>query len=233
MQRVNAATEAAASAKATVEGSANSTIANIQTAASEAIKKEVASSIPRNVPVGTIIAYAGQPDVVVISFRDPIKTLLARVTKHKSNFLGENELLPDPSLSKFLERPMPKKELIGSPSEAGPVQEHLEYYKSAHFYWLGSDLMEAIRSVAVVPNKEAAIQSLSQSLRHFRKAGLHDKVIEERLTWLIDVNGKKLLSDWNSEVSRSDILNEILVIRAGISRLVNSEAGPQFNPWED
>lgn len=179
----------------------------------------------------TVILAVGV--VAAIALREPIKTLLARLTKHKSNFLGEYELLPDPSLSKFLERTQQKKDLTLPPTETTPAPEHFEYFKSAHFYWLGSDLMEAIRSVAVAPNREAVIQSLSQSLRHFRKAGLQDNVIEERMEWLIDLNRKKLLSDWNSEASRSDILNEILVIQHSISSLVNSKAGPQFHPWED
>lgn len=166
---------------------------------------------------------------LMMIFKEPIISLLKRINKHKSTLLGDNELSPDPNLSSYLKHKGANK---GSKqrAEKASLGGAPELAHSAHFYWLGSDLMEAIRSVAVVPNKEMLIQSLSQSLLHFKRAGLNDDELENRMEWLIDLNKKKVTSEWATEQNRRDILNEVLVARDRISRIVKDHAGPGFDP---
>lgn len=173
--------------------------------------------------------------ITVYVFRKPLSELLSRVTKHKNSILGETEFGSSPPIpSKFGEIPHDSSSTSNTTDQREPtVQEPIEYYKSAHFFWLGSDLMESINSVAVTANRELTIQALNQVLRHFRKSGLRENSIEERAKWLIDINTKKLPSEWNTESFRRDVLNEIIVLKSKISALVDYKAGNQFKPWED
>jgi hypothetical protein len=177
---------------------------------------------------------------VAFLFRGHIKDLFERIIKHKDPVLGEWEFSQKSGSgsdrrghTQFMESAMTLKGVPAPATGGSALKDSIEYYRSAHFYWLGSDLMEAIQSVAVFPNRERTIQNLSQSLRHFKKAGLKDVAIETKLAWLIDINSKKLVSEWNSDASRKDILNEIIIVRSMISRFVENEAGERFKPFED
>jgi len=167
--------------------------------------------------------------VAVYILRNPIQGLIDRIASNTNPITGETSFHPvGPSKkpSKFKE----KKEESTSPEEEPRV--HVDY-RVAHHYWIGSDLMQAVSSVAYVPDKETATGALRQSLRHFRKGGFSDPQIEERLQWIIELSEKKVLSEWKQDKFRKDLLNEILVARTMISKHIESVAGPEFKPWED
>ena len=165
--------------------------------------------------------------VVLWRFRGGIGELVGRISKHK-NPLGEFEFSPNPAASKFPDGTQ-KSEVAKLP--LGPAVTNIEYYKTAHYYWLGSDLMEAVANVAFHANRDGTIGALRQSLRHFKQAGISDTEIEDRLTWLISENEKTLEPEWRKEEKRRDMLNEILVIRLKISHLINAKAGELFRPF--
>ena len=157
-----------------------------------------------------------------------LRVLLMVPLKHETEF-GKIINHPDPDASKFTDT----QPTTATVSDKQPDHDPIEQCKIAHIYWLGSDLADAIRLVAYTTEKEVATRCLSQALRHFRKAGLQNKPIEDRLAWIIDVSTKKLLSEWGTEISRRNLLNEIVVIKGQISKFIETKAGPNFKPWED
>ncbi len=136
-------------------------------------------------------------------------------------------------MSKYPESEVIKSNSTGVAEPIQPTKEALEYFKSAHFYWLGSDMETAIRTVINMPEKDLTIRAIKQALWHFRNTGLNDTDIEERLRWLIKLNEDTLLSKWVTDTSRRDILNEILIVKTKIDHLVQREAGNKFRPFEN
>jgi hypothetical protein len=171
--------------------------------------------------------------ILLAIFRKPLASLLQRISENENSWLGKTKFIPSnlpTSESKF-----PSNENSGPAAQPAALvaEAKIDKYKSAHFYWLGSDLMQAIQSVAINNRREDAIQNLSQSLRHFKKSGLRDDEIERRLKWLIELNEKTVLSEWQKEQFRKDVINEIVIIRQKISDFVKKYAGQEFKAWED
>jgi hypothetical protein len=171
--------------------------------------------------------------VALLLFRGQLRALLDRLLSHESGLFGKNKFAPNPALSKF-----PESETISSDSSSAirptdAPKAPLDFYKSAHFYWLGSDMETAIRSVVNMPDKELTIRALTQALWHFRNTGLKDTDIEQRIRWLINLNEKTLISTWVTDSSRRDILNEVLIAKSKIDRLVQREAGTGFKAFEN
>jgi hypothetical protein len=173
---------------------------------------------------------------VSLIFRGPISALIGRMKRHSSSWFGESEFdtLPVPQ-----PKPQPtalakESETSGTTIAAAPgLEPTVEEYKIGHYYWLGSDLMEAVHNVAASPNKVEFMRALSQALRHYRKSGLSDKGIEQKLAWLVDLNGKTVQSDWVSDRHRRDMLTELVGVRSAVKTLIDQEAGPRFKPWVD
>ena len=166
-------------------------------------------------------------------FRREIRNLVDRIKTHKSKWFGENEFAANELFVRFQKSLAPNLTSPAATETEGSTKTPLDFYKSAHFYWLGSDMETAIRSVITMPNKELTIRALTQALWHFRNSGLKEDDIEQRVRRLISLNENKVLSEWVTEISRKDILNEILVVKTKIDHFVQREAGAKFKPFEN
>ena len=162
---------------------------------------------------------------VICAFRKPITRLLGRLRSHESKFLGKN-LLESPYDSVHTRQPSPE-------GESCPLPDKIDRGKAAHFYWLGSDLMDLFRNLEVAPDKESAQVFLAQILHHFQKSGMKSNEIERQLEWVIRKSLEKPESKWNDLNSRRELANEILSIRRRISRFVVNSAGTGFVPWAE
>lgn len=183
--------------------------------------------------------------VLLIAFfllREPITNLLGRISSNKNPVTGETNFRPvsaPGSKSRFkgetegAEPTGRENKRISPTTSSSPSSSTDDEYKIAHHFWLGSDLMEAVSSVAYVPNKEKTLQALRQCQRHFKKSGFSSEEIENRLSWIIDLCEKKVVSEWGTDQNRKDLLNEILVIRQKIAQFVEQRAGSEFDPWND
>ena len=94
-------------------------------------------------------------------------------------------------------------------------------------------MQEAVFLLAANPRYDDFMRTISQSLRHFKKAGFSDSVIEHKLKGLIEANSKMLRSDWASSQNRKKMLDEIVNLRQAIRKLIDQQAGPDFKAWED
>lgn len=169
--------------------------------------------------------------------RRPIHELIGKVTEGESKWFKLKFAQAQPLHFNFRGPEAATVVQTTNPPPTGPApgnvptQDSIPYYKTAHFYWLGSDLMEATRNVALKWDKANITRPLRQSLWHFKQAGLNDSAIEAKMAWLIDIAAKKLASDWNNETTRKDIVNEIVIIWQMVSQLVGRKAGPQFKAF--
>jgi hypothetical protein len=108
----------------------------------------------------------------------------------------------------------------------------IDYYKSAHFYWLGIDLLDAFHNAFKQDGKGSVIRSVSQAFRHFKEAGFSNKGIQDHLQWIV-VTLRADKDNWQHHEYRSMMQDHILNVRDKITVLVEHEAGEAFKPFED
>jgi len=172
----------------------------------------------------------------IIILRIPISDLLQRIISNKNPITGETNfdpVSPSKTPSKYTLESMSASEVDSAGQEEAEKGATDENYKIGHYYWLGSDLMQAIMSVAYVPNKEQTNYALSQAIRHYRKSGFSDKHLSERLEWVLSLSQNSMDSEWMKDSFRRDLLKELIALRNGLGDYVNAVAGNRFKPFTD
>jgi len=172
----------------------------------------------------TVILILGL--ALIFALRKPVSNLLARLKSHESNLLGKIFLGPE-SYS-----PLPSE---GLKSGQQTLLEKIDRSQSAHFFWLGSDLIDFI---LLLSSSDVRLKSKSESFliqirHHFFSAGLENDEIEKDLEDLIRKCLETQGGDWRNENNRIAVRRAILSIRARIASLVELNAGPNFVPWAE